>query len=174
MAWTTPSTKSTGDGLTAADWNTYVRDNANFLYQPPRVDVYHSTDQSIANATDTALSFDSERYDTDTMHSTVTNNSRVTVNTEGLYTVSAGIEFASNTTGSRQVVIQVNGSSSIAVANTPSGATLGVVRLSTSTTWYASAGDYFQVLVYQDSGGALNALGVQPRAPFLRAAWVGA
>lgn len=174
MPWTTPITKSTGDGLTAADWNTYVRDNAEFLYAPPRVDAYHSTDQSIANASDTFLAFDSERYDTDTMHSTVTNNSRVTVNTAGLYVVSAGVEFASNSTGSRQIVLVVNGSQSIAVTNTPSGATLGVVRLNVATTWVAAAGDYFQAQVYQDSGGALNALGVQPRAPFLRAAWVGA
>ncbi len=32
MAWTTPITHATGDLSPASDWNTYIRDNTNFLY----------------------------------------------------------------------------------------------------------------------------------------------
>ena len=36
MAWTTPVTFNTGDPLTAVTLNQQVRDNLNYLYEPPR------------------------------------------------------------------------------------------------------------------------------------------
>ena len=32
MAWTTPITHATGDVVPASDWNTYIRDNTNYLF----------------------------------------------------------------------------------------------------------------------------------------------
>jgi hypothetical protein len=47
MAWTTPKTWAVGDPATAADLNTYVRDNVAFLYgtriQANRISVTYTT-----------------------------------------------------------------------------------------------------------------------------------
>jgi hypothetical protein len=47
--------------------------------------VYNSGNQTISNATWTDLTFDSELYDTDTMHDTSSNTNRITFTTAGVY-----------------------------------------------------------------------------------------
>ena len=74
---------------------------------------YHNTTQSIPNATDTALAMNSEEYDTDTIHDTATNNSRLTFKTAGKYLVWAEIEWAANGTGERFVAIKKNGTTNV-------------------------------------------------------------
>lgn len=59
-------------------------------HNPPACRVFNSAPQSIPDAgagTETTITFDSERYDTDTMHSTAVNTSRITFNTVGIYVV---------------------------------------------------------------------------------------
>jgi len=50
MAWTTPVTFNTGDPLTAVTLNQQVRDNLNYLYEPPRDVTNNSAVYSIAVA----------------------------------------------------------------------------------------------------------------------------
>lgn len=130
------------------------------LWVPPAARVYHSVAQSIATATVTALAFDSERFDNDSIHDVTTNNSRLTCKTAGKYLISGSVTFASNATGFREVYIRINGGVSIALVNSPaiSGAS---TRLHVSTLYALSVGDYVELLVYQDSGGALDV----PSAP---------
>jgi len=59
MAWTTPGTAVAGDVLTAAFWNSNVRDNSDALYQSTkriayiqRTTEYTSTATAVASATD--------------------------------------------------------------------------------------------------------------------------
>ena len=69
--------------MTAARLNTEVRDALDFLLDPPRLWAYDASGLALANATTTLITFDSEIYDTDTMHSTSTNTSRCTFTTAG-------------------------------------------------------------------------------------------
>lgn len=66
---------------TAAQFNTYTRDNLNELRLTPqnRCNVFHSTTQVVTSGNTTALNLDSEFGDNTGMHDTVTNNNRVTV-----------------------------------------------------------------------------------------------
>jgi len=50
VAWTTPKTWNTGfaNRATAADFNTHLRDNLNFLYRPP---IRKTADQSVTSST---------------------------------------------------------------------------------------------------------------------------
>jgi len=71
--------------------------------------VYNSGAQSVTTATWTALTADSELYDTDTIHSTVANTSRLTATTAGKYWIWASVQFAANATGDRAASFDLNG-----------------------------------------------------------------
>lgn len=117
--------------------------------------VFHNAVQSIPNNTVTALTFNSERADTDTIHDTATNNSRLTCKTAGVYQISAHVGYASNTTGYRVLQLTVNGTTTIASeVVTP---VTGVPTRLTVTSLYALAvNDYVEAQAFQTSGGALN------------------
>jgi hypothetical protein len=115
--------------------------------------------QSIANASNVGLSFDADVYDTDTIHDTVTNNSRLTVPAGvRLIRLVAGVEFAANATGVRVLWFRKNGSNFDAgfAQTVPGHATLQSWAIVVSPVLNVAAGDYFEAFVYQNSGAALN------------------
>lgn len=117
--------------------------------------VYNSTNQSINNATLTAVAFDSEDYDTDNIHDNVTNNSRLTCKTAGKYMIFANGEYASNATGLRYIQIRLNGTvlKVVFVALAVSG---GDTRIATGCVINMAVNDYVEFIAFQTSGGALN------------------
>lgn len=116
--------------------------------------VYHSATQSLTNATQTPLNFNSERFDTDTMHDTSTNNERLTCKTAGLYLIIANVGFASNVTGLRSLSLELNGALPYIAARNMSSP--GLARLQVVTMYQLAVNDYVRVVAFQDSGGALN------------------
>lgn len=115
----------------------------------------HSANQSLTNSTNTVIAFDTERWDTDTIHDNVTNNSRLTCKTAGKYQISACIAYASNATGDRETSIRLNGTTVIAY-DTRSAVNGAVTIATISTLWDMAVNDYVEVLGFQTSGGALN------------------
>jgi hypothetical protein len=121
--------------------------------------VTHSVAQSIATGTTTALAFDTERYDTDAIHDTATNNSRLTCTAAGKYKVWGGVGFQSNNTGYRQVWARINGVVSGELAPLRTQAVQGADHyIAYSQVADLIAGDYVELMVHQTSGGALNVL----------------
>ncbi len=117
---------------------------------------FHDADQSIANATATAVALNSETWDTDSMHDTSTNNSRMTFKTAGIYVVNANVQWANNTTGKREAFIKINGGDTI-LGNTEIGdATGGSLPQNIGVIYEFDADDYVEIIVYQNSGGSLN------------------
>ena len=121
----------------------------------PQVRVFNSAVQSIPNTTLTAHTFNSERWDTDSIHSTVSNTSRLTAVTSGLYDINGTIEFASNAIGHRQIAIKLNNITFISSHTTNALSTLST-NLAISTIYQLAAGDYVELFVAQTSGGPLN------------------
>ena len=155
MAWATPPNFTTGQIVTESELDT-LSDDITFLAHPPRVRVYNSANISIPNSALTALTFNSERFDTDTMHSTAANTGRITFTTAGGYDVGCGVSFAANATGQRDVGIRLNGVTLIAYDARPAApATVGTI-FAFSTFYEFAAGDYIEVVVFQNSGAALN------------------
>jgi len=72
--------------------------------------VTKSASQSISNNTGTVITWDSELYDTDSMHDNVTNNERITINTAGKYSALFVTEWEGNGSGTRVLTIRKNGS----------------------------------------------------------------
>jgi len=126
---------------------------------PIGASVSHSAAQSIANVTPTALAFNTEGWDTDTIHNTVTNNSRLTATTAGKYVVLGFVHWANNSTGQRIASIRQNGTTTI--VDTAEGVISGEVRHCVGVFVNLAATDYVELVVYQDSGGALDVASAQ-------------
>ncbi|MGE5592880.1 MAG: hypothetical protein ACM3X3_04240 [Betaproteobacteria bacterium] len=125
------------------------------LWAPPAARVCHNAAQSIANVTNTVLAFNSERFDTDGIHDTAINNSRLTCKTAGKYYIAGNVRFASNSTGFRELNIILNGSTIIARVALPAASASPTV-LQIATVYDLAVGNYVELIVYQNSGGALN------------------
>ena len=128
--------------------------------QAPAVRVFHNAAQSITSGVTTALAFNSERFDqaggaSSTMHDTVTNNSRLTAQYAGIYWIWGNVDFASNSTGYRQLFIRLNGATEIADEINPAVATT-VTRIIVNCPYALAVNDYVELCVVQTSGGALN------------------
>lgn len=118
--------------------------------------VYHSVAQSIPNSVDTILAFDSERFDTDGIHDTVTNNSRLTCKTAGIYIVVASACFAASATGLRVVTLLLNGTTPIGIQTTNALVTGRTRLVAVSPPQDLIVGDYVEARVYHTSGGTLT------------------
>lgn len=124
---------------------------------PPSCQAYNSANISIPNNDGTVVTLDSERYDTDTMHSTVTNTSRLTFNTSGIYVVTFVCAFAGNVTGDRQALLRKNGSEFIAGHEKKAlVATSLECGMQVTAVEFFCEDDYVEAVVKQDSTGALN------------------
>jgi hypothetical protein len=79
MAWTTPRTWVTNEVATAALLNTHLRDNLDFLRAHHGCSLFKSAAQTVTSGSDDLVTWNSEDFDTDALHSTVTNTGRITV-----------------------------------------------------------------------------------------------
>ena len=125
---------------------------------PPACRVYHDAAQSCANASWVTLSFNSENFDTDTMHDTVTNNSRITATTAGRYLLACNIKMVMPGNSEIEAVkLVLNGSSEIAFQGYTHLATnWDNCKLLCSTVYDLSATDYVQVQILNYYGSAIN------------------
>jgi hypothetical protein len=122
--------------------------------------VYNSANQSINNATLTAVTFNSESFDTDAYHSTATNTSRFTIPSgkAGKYLVSATLNFGSNATGVRYISLYKNGAAVI-YGNSVPGSSAGGTALAMSYLVDLAVSDYIELYAYQSTGVAADVLG---------------
>jgi hypothetical protein len=142
--------------------------------------LWKSANQSVANNTNTAITFDSESFDTDGFHSTSSNTSRVTIpaGKAGYYLITGTLSWAANATGGRWCYLRKNGSmvSAIAVPYAMQGS-------SASGVWTAGAfshignfavSDYIELFAEQGSGGALNINGGNVEGCVMQVQFLGA
>ena len=114
--------------------------------------------QSISNATFTAITFASEQFDTSGIHDTTTNTDRFTVPSGkgGYWLFNGNCNFASNSTGFRQIALVKNGSLTGSEPNPATFSGSNDVAMPISAVFNLIAGDYMSLYAYQTSGGALN------------------
>jgi hypothetical protein len=133
----------------------------------PTVKVGKDSGTSVSSATITAIAMNSEasfpNADAWGWHSTVTNNSRITVPSTrgGLYLVGGSIAgpHGATSTCRRLVYLRVNGTRYIAAEDlrqTFTGVTAGPVISVGPLLVQLSASDYLEATYYQDSGGAVT------------------
>ena len=123
--------------------------------------VTNSAGVSIANATVTALTFNTETYDTDAFHSTSTNTDRITIPTgkAGYYLINYQINYGASATGFRNCGIRINGGTGIDAVAYIKGFSEEENSLPQTTVYYLNDADYVTLHTYQNSGGSLTAVG---------------
>lgn len=162
-----------------ASWGDAARDNdawnaGDGAAGKPMCRVYSSVTQNIATATNTALTFNSERYDPTGMHSTSSNTSRITVPSggAGVYHIGGCAVFAANATGVRAIWIMLNGATRISQWAVPaSSATDQAMHV--SCDYKLAVSDYVELYVLQTSGGLLAVNSTSAYSPEFWCHWVG-
>jgi len=124
--------------------------------------LWNSSTVSAPNVTETIMTFDSELFDTDGFHSTVTNTGRITIPTGkgGYYLVTGMIVFLASSGGMRSCTLYKNGVASALADNGLSNSASQV----NDAPWFSyignfAAADYLEIKGYQNSGAALNMRG---------------
>jgi hypothetical protein len=115
--------------------------------------------QAATQNVDTAVQFTgTEEFDSDTMHDTSTNSSRITVPYAGIYEVHGHLYWAANASGTRYVILAKNGSNmtfgTTGVRASPPGA--NVFMQDFSDVLPLAAGDYLELIGNQDGAASLN------------------
>lgn len=144
-----------------ASWGDAVRDGVVFCAAPPSCKANRTTTQSIADLTATAVSFDAaDSWDTDSIHSPSTNPSRLTVPSGlgGKYLIVASVPWANHTTGWRDFTIRANGSTGLDSTRVGTGVANPYPISTITTIQQLAAGTYLEVVVWQNSGAALDVL----------------
>lgn len=139
-----------------AAWGDQARDNDEFLIDPPTCSVFDTSSPSLTHDTVTVLNANSENYDNNAMHSTVSNTSRITFQTAGRYLLTAVLVFAANNSGNRGFNFRINGTTTLNMTLHPASSSGALTtNQSGARTYVASAGDYAEVTAYQSSGAGL-------------------
>ncbi len=110
----------------------------------------------------TSITFDSERIDTDAVHSTSTNTSRLTVPTggDGLYLIGGTVEFPSTAGNGVTLGVRIllNGATTLAATkftSAPSDTSI----LTVARAYQLAAGDYIELQAYTTASHNVNATG---------------
>jgi len=116
--------------------------------------VTNSVAQSVPNNTVTTITWDTESYDTDAFHDTVTNPSRLTIpaGLAGKYLILAGSRWALSAVGSRQTRITQNGTLLCGNFFQQFNQCLS----SASIIIDLAVGDFVEQDVFQNTGASLN------------------
>jgi len=155
----------TGAGLSYTDGGDFVTLNVADIGAA----VYSDTNISVATGgTGTKLTFNQERWDTDTCHDNVTNNTRLTCNTAGKYIITGCAAFANNATGYRWLYILLNNTTNIGEQGFLNATAAYYCRVGCSAIYNLVATDYIELVAFQDSGGALNVLSLGNYSPEFR------
>ncbi len=154
-ALSTIQTIAAGQVFTAATLQ-QINDNGEFLIDPPACSIKETTAQAVTSgATGEALTSDEENYDNDSMHSTASNTTRITIQTAGRYNLIARVGFDTNATGARSIFVKVNGTTSYVLMQIGAPTTGGLI-LTGVINLVLSASDYVECWASQTSGGDLN------------------
>lgn len=144
------------DNLLSCGVNGLMAELPSYISDPPTVSVFRSIATSIANDTTTVVQFSSVNYDTDNMHETVTNPSRITFTTAGIYIITFNCMWDKDPDGDRAAYIRKNGLSYLGIEAKHAGDADLFVGHSLTIQDNFGAGTFIECLVKQDSGAALN------------------
>lgn len=148
-----------GEVVTAAYFNANVRDAGNFWLSVPTFEGRQTVAQSIVNGGGgSTVTYDTEDFDNDNMHSTVTNTDRVTPVTVGRYQTSGKVGFATAAGTLRAAELFKNGVLINGGSNIMAPQTVTTHRQPTHTMTQLANGttDFFQINAFQNSGAAIN------------------
>jgi hypothetical protein len=137
-----------------------------FRFKNSMASVKMAGDQTLTTATVTTVNFGAEDTDTDSLHDNSSDNSRITIALTGKYLIGGVLNYAANGTGVRQIRLHQDGSGTpIRISSIP-GTAGDNARPAAAWLVSATAGAYFELKAYQDSGGDLTLSSSAPNCHF--------
>ncbi len=131
----------------------------------PRCRVSHSVNQTVGAGARVALAFDTEIYDTDGIHSTSVNTSRLTCVTAGLYTIKGHATITMGAGGGQvNLEIRLGGATFLEIV-------FGVIAGTVSEGWDVAtdyplaAGDYVELCINNGSANTITITATSPWRP---------
>lgn len=121
--------------------------------------VFNTLPLTLNSGITAVLTFNTERYDTDAIHSVVANTSRLTCKTAGKYVIAGTVRITHNVAGFRALMIhwQSGATSKIIATCRLDPVATGTWANTISTIYDLAINDYVDFWVYQDSGAGLTA-----------------
>lgn len=143
-----------------------LADMQTFHENPPYCDVSNAAGVACTTATATLLTWDTENEDTDGMHNTSSNTSRILLNTIGLYEVRYFVRWPTGMTGNIVVNLRLNsggvasGGSSLRTTNEAAN-TSGTTETERCINYRPTSPgtDYLEVFVTQSAGSTKTTTG---------------
>ncbi len=115
-----------------------------------------TSNQTIANNTRTIMLFNTEEFDTDTIHDNSSSSGRLTAKLAGKYIATCSIRWASNSTGGRLATIKKNGTTNVSEHSQYNLSGNHLLLTGSPVIVSMAVNDYIEVEVFQDSGGDLD------------------
>lgn len=184
MAVPSQATQTAGATLTAAYLNDDVRDAVNFLTNVPAVKVYNTVNWKNWSASGSLFqtTWDSEAYDTNTMHSTSVNTERITFTTAGVYEIATNLRVVApgvawSNSGRISIEVRLNAGATViyeSVTN-PNAANVASAHQFRFNYKFAAA-DYIELWAGYTDGGVASinpALTGTEKDTFMVATWAG-
>jgi hypothetical protein len=120
----------------------------------PAVRVYPSSSQSIpGNGSLTTINFGSESFDNGTMHSTITNNSRLIAHEPGIYLITGRAAFSVSEIQILELSLRKNGSTEIASSHQRNDDSI-LDMIDITELAQLNAGNYVELRIGQTSSGS--------------------
>lgn len=139
----------------------------------PQVRAWQSVVQNIADATNVAITFTNQQWDTHAIHSSTVNTSQFVAPKDGRYLVIGNLGWAINATGRRNARLLKNGVTSVAET--------GVQAVTGSFTFQnvisevdLVVGDYMELIGTQLSGAPINTFAGGPQFTWMSMRWLNA
>ncbi len=137
-------------GIQSGDWLYPVRLNTRSTR------ARRTTNLSLTSGSVTVVSFDTEDWDNSAMFPG--SSSVIILPVAGLWGFTAAGAFASNGTGLRRLLVDVNGGGTYPTIDSRPAVSGDNTAVTLSGSHVAAAGDALQLFAHQTSGGALNLL----------------
>ncbi len=124
------------------------------VVQVPQCRVTNTSTQTIGTGSATAITFNTQTWDNDALHSTASNPARISPSRAGLWRFGGNIAMDANSSGVVGVIIRLNGVTQVVQDLRLNTATQLFVQL--SGEYQCSTSDYAELVVTQTSGANLG------------------
>lgn len=180
--WSTPRTWATGDTVSSSLLNVHIRDNLNYLYDPPSCRAHHDSNQSASPGPGQVVDFNRTDYDTDNMRNITESVSPfqpsmfIAARTAGYYLITSDLAFSIGKNGGIRIGIirETESEDAIVVVDNTNPGTTSPCKINMQTVYPLTTTGGLVVIAQISGEESLDLLAAVPAEPSVSVHWLGA